>query len=95
MSNGDTNALVVSQTPIFRSTIVGAIVGGIIFLGCWLLAFTPLTATHALIAMFTTSPATSLTALVQGLCWSLTFGAWVGFLIAAVSKLVSGTARRG
>lgn len=95
MSKEDTPSLVVSQNPIFRSTIVGALVGAILFLGCWLLAYTPLTATHSLIAMFTTSPATSSTALAQGLCWSLIFGAWVGFLIAAVSKMVSGTVRRG
>jgi ABC-type multidrug transport system permease subunit len=95
MSTADPPELAVSQNRIIHSTAVGAIVSGIVFLGCWLLALAPLTGTHALIALFTASPATSSEALVQGLCWSLVFGAWVGFLIAAVSRLVRGIAGRG
>lgn len=95
MTTENTPKSAVSLSPILRATIVGAVVLGIVFLACWLLALTPLTVTHALIAMFTTLPVTSLAALVQGLCWSLIFGAWVGFLIAAVSKLFPGTGSRG
>ncbi len=68
---------------------VGALVLGIIFLACWLLIFTPVTATHAFIALFTTAEMTSFAALVQGLCWSLLFGAWTGFLIAIIHKFVA------
>lgn len=90
MSSVTTTTSVVGQSHILHHTIVGAIVGGIIFVACWLVAFTPLAATHTFIALFTTEEATSAVALVQGACWSMIFGAWLGFLIAAVDKLVVG-----
>ena len=77
-----------SKSQLLHFAVVGSLVFGIIFFACWLLAFTPVSATHAFIAMFTTADATSQIALVQGLCWSLVFGAWVGFLTAFVHKIV-------
>lgn len=79
------------QTRLFQSAVIGAIVGLVLFVGCWLFALTPLNATHALIRLFTTAEITSSTALVQGACWSLFFGAWTGFLIAIVSRFVAKT----
>lgn len=78
-----------SKSPILHFSVVGSLVFGIVFVACWLLAFTPLGATHAFIALFTTADTTSQVALVNGLCWSLIFGAWIGFLIAAVHRIVA------
>ena len=77
MSTSDTSISTRGQTGLFRSTVVGAIVGFIL--------------THALIGLFTTALMTSLTALVQGVFWSLILGAWAGFLIAIVSRFVGKT----
>jgi hypothetical protein len=75
-----------TPSQFLHFTLVGACVSAIIFVACWLLAFTPISATHAIIALFTAADTTSQIALVQGTCWSFIFGAWVGFLIAAVHK---------
>ena len=79
---------------ILHFAVVGAVVLGIVFVACWLLAFTPIPVTHAFIALFTTAEMTSSTAFVQGLCWSLVFGAWVGFLVAVVNRLVTSIGMR-
>jgi len=78
-----------TRPQFLHFAVVGSLVFGIVFVACWLLAFTPLSATHAFIALFTTADTTSQVALVNGLCWSLIFGAWIGFLIAAVHKIVA------
>lgn len=74
---------------ILHFAVVGSIVLGIIFLSCWLLAFTPIGVTHAFISLFTVAEMTSGAALVEGMCWSLVFGAWLGFLIAVIHKFVA------
>lgn len=84
----------VSTIGILHATFVGAVVGGTIFITCWLLAFAPVTATHSLISLFTTAEPTSLAALSLGSCWSIIFGAWVGFLIALASKFVTSITTR-
>lgn len=91
MSSTDTSISTRAQPRLFQSAVIGAIVGVILFIGCWLLALTPLNATHSLIRLFTAAEITSSTALVQGVCWSLIFGAWTGFLIAIVSRFVAKT----
>lgn len=84
----------VSTIGILHATLVGAVVSGTIFITCWFLSFTPVTATHSLISLFTTAEQTSLAALALGLCWSIIFGAWVGFLIAIVNKFVTSITTR-
>lgn len=84
----------VSTIGILHATLVGVVVGGTIFITCWFLAFTPVTATHSLILLFTTAEPTSLAALALGLCWSFIFGAWVGFLIALANKIITGIMTR-
>jgi hypothetical protein len=76
-------------SQLLHFAVVGSLVFGSIFFACWLLIFTSVTVTHSFIALFTAAEATSQIALVQGLCWSLIFGAWVGFLTAAVHRIVS------
>ncbi len=78
-----------SKSQLLHFSVVGSIVFGIIFFACWMLALVPIGATHAFIALFTTAETTSQAALVNGLCWSLIFGAWAGFLIAAVHKIMA------
>lgn len=77
------------KSLILHFTAAGALIFGINFVSCWLLAFGPLSATHAFIALFTTADTTSAPALVQGLGWSLVFGAWLGFLTAAVHGVLN------
>lgn len=84
----------VSTIGILHATLVGAVVGGTIFITCWFLAFAPVTATHSLISLFTTAEPTSLAALALGSCWSIIFGAWVGFLIAIANKFVTSITTR-
>lgn len=91
MSATDTSIAMRGQSRLLQSAVIGAIVCVILFMGCWLLALTPLNATHSLIRLFTAAEITSSTALVQGVCWSLIFGAWIGFLIAIVSRFVAKT----
>lgn len=89
MASISTDGRSATKSQLLHFTVVGALVFGIIFITCWLLAFTPVSATHSFIALFTTAETASLTALVQGTCWSLVFGAWVGFLAAAVHRIVA------
>lgn len=91
---GSTKSSAAGRWRILQSALTGAIVSGILFAGCWLLALTPFSATHGLIPLFTTADITSSTALIQGLCWSLIFGAWIGFLIAVVNRIVTRTVTR-
>jgi|GEM_PF-2068930 len=78
-----------NKSLILHFTAAGALIFGISFVSCWLLAFAPVNATHAFIALFTIADSTSAAALVQGLGWSLVFGAWLGFLTAAVHSLLN------
>lgn len=74
---------------VIHSVATGAISLGIIFVACWLGTFTAMPVTHAFIPLFTLAPIASTTALAEGLCWSLVFGAWSGFVIAVVSNTLS------
>lgn len=78
-----------ARSQLLHFTVVGALVFAIVFIACWLFAFTPVSATHAFIALFTTAETTSLAALVQGTCWSLVFGAWAGFVTAAAHRIAT------
>jgi hypothetical protein len=79
----------ISKSPLLHFTAAGALIFGISFIVCWLLAFVPVSATHAFIALFTAADTTSQAALAQGLCWSLAFGAWLGFLTAVIHKFLN------
>jgi hypothetical protein len=74
---------------VIHSAATGAISLGIIYVACWLGTFTAMPVTHAFIPLFTLAPVASTTALAEGLCWSLVFGAWAGFVIAVVSNTLS------
>ena len=75
---------------VVHCAITGAAALGIIFVACWLgAAFTAMPGTHMFISMFTPAAISSPAALAEGLCWSLVFGAWAGFVIAVVSNFVA------
>lgn len=74
---------------LLHFTAAGALIFGISFVSCWLLAFVPISATHAFVALFTTANTTSGAALVQGVGWSLACGAWLGFLTATVHSVLN------
>lgn len=78
-----------NKSLLVHFTAAGALIFGISFIVCWFLAFVPVSATHAFITLFTAADTTSPTALIQGLCWSLVFGAWLGFLTAAVHSVLN------
>jgi len=64
-------------------------VGAALIFGlCWLGTFIPLSSpTHAYIGLFTTSPTSSVAALLEGGGWSFLFGALSGALLAALYNL--------
>lgn len=66
----------------------------VLFALCWAGAVVVESQSHMFIALFTTQPVSSTTALVEGLCWSLVFGAVAGALIAAFYNLLSRFDRR-
>lgn len=87
MASVSTDVRPAGKSQLLHFTVVGALVFAIVFVACWLFVFTPVTATHAFIALFTSAETTSSIALVEGTCWSLVFGAWAGFLTAAMHRI--------
>jgi len=79
----------------FRSMLTGGIVGLLLFIICWLAVFIPsVRATHMYIQLFTAAEIRSGAALVEGVCWSLIFGAVIGALIALVYNGLAAISRR-
>lgn len=75
--------------------VAGSLVAGLFFVLCWLGALLPLgPATHMYLQLFTNAKTTSLSALAQGLCWSLLFGLIAGTLIAVVYNALGFLGRR-
>jgi hypothetical protein len=75
---------------VLRLALTGAMTAGIFFALCWVGTFIPFgPATHAYLGLFTNAEFTSAAALVQGLCWSVVFGAVVGGLTAFVYNALS------
>jgi hypothetical protein len=68
---------------VIRLAATGAITAGVFFALCWVGLFLPFgSPTHAYLGLFTNAEMTSAAALIQGLCWSVAFGALVGGLTA-------------
>ena len=78
---------------IFRFAATGAIASGIFFALCWAGTFLPFSASHMYIELFTRAEISSAGALVEGLCWSVVFGAIAGALIAGVYRILAPPAR--
>ena len=68
-----------------RMLAAGGLTAGAIFVLCGLGIFIPFASpTHDYISLFTTADVSSGTALAEGICWSLLFGAIVGALFALI-----------
>lgn len=73
----------VRKIGVLRLALTGAITAGVFFALCWIGLFLPFgSPTHAYLALFTNAEMTSAAALVQGLCWSVAFGALLGGMSA-------------
>ena len=71
------------RLSVMRVAAAGAASAAIFYAFCWLGAFLPVgPATHAYLALFTSADLTSVSALIQGICWSLAFGLVAGGLFA-------------
>lgn len=70
---------------VMRMLAAGGLTAGAIFVLCWLGTFIPFASpTHDYISLFTTADVSSLTALAEGTCWSLLFGALAGAAFALI-----------
>ena len=75
--------------------MTGAVAAVIFFALCWVTTYLPVgAATHMYVQLFTNAQISSTTALFQGACSSLVFGAVAGGLIAAVYNLTAVLDRR-
>ena len=77
-----------------RCGLTGAISLAILFAICWVGALLVASQSHMFIEIFTKQPVTSTAALVEGLCWSLVFGALGGVLLALIYNAFAFVARR-
>ena len=75
------------STGLLRATATGAATLGTLYALCWVGLLAGSTATHAYLSLFVTADPTSVTALSQGVCWSLLFGAVAGFLVGLFYNL--------
>lgn len=73
---------------VARLAVAGGLSAAAVLLLCWLGTLIPYSnPTHAYISLFTTAPVSSVTALVEGLGWSLLFGALAGGVFAVIYNL--------
>jgi len=64
---------------VLRLIVASGATAAIVFVFCWLGTFVPFSSpTHAYISLFTNAGISSSQALIEGICWSLLFGALVG-----------------
>lgn len=89
MAGVDANDLIelkmTRRLGVTRMLASGGLTAGAIFVLCWLGTFIPFASpTHDSIGLFTAADASSPTALAEGLCWSLLFGALVGAAFALI-----------
>lgn len=71
----------VDKSLVLHFAAAGALIFGVDFVSCWLLAFGSLSIETA-----------SAPALIQALGWSLVFGVWLGIPTAAVRSVLSRSA---
>lgn len=80
---------------VTRMFMSGGATAAAIFVTCWIGTFIPLSnPTHAYISLFTTAAASSGRALLEGLVWSLPFGALSGALFALIYNAFAALDRR-
>ena len=80
---------------VFRCAATGGVVLGLVFFLCWAAtALNAFPASHMFVALFTTAPEASASALGIGFCAALAFGAVAGALTAVAYTLFGFLGRR-
>lgn len=75
---------------VARVAVTGAITAAAFFVLCWLGALLPIgPASHMYLNLFTSETGSSITALFQGICWSIAFGLIAGGLFSLVYNALS------
>jgi hypothetical protein len=70
---------------VSRFALTGALAAAVFYVLCWVGAQLPTgPATHMYLRLFTNAELSSVTALIEGICWSLSFGLIAGALIAVI-----------
>ena len=83
------------RTAVIQAALTGAVASTLFFLLCWISALLPLgPATHMYIRLFTDAGVNSVTALLQGVAWSVIFGLIAGALLVLSARLVASLDRR-
>lgn len=83
-----------SRLGIVRCALTGAIGLMAFFAVCWIGAFAFASQSHMFIEIFTRQPVASAAALVEGLIWSVAFGALGGALLALIYNALGFVGRR-
>lgn len=79
---------------VLRAAATGATVLAVMFLICWLALFVSSNVTHAYLALFTANDPATTAGLLEGMGWSVVFGAVSGALIAFFYNLFGSIGRR-
>lgn len=80
---------------VLRFTLTGALAAAIFYVFCWVGAQLPIgPATHMYLRLFTDAELSSGTALIVGVCWSISFGLIAGALIAVIYNALAFLDRR-
>lgn len=69
-----------ASVSILRATVASALTFGVLFAACWVGIGANIAVSHMFVSLFTARPAETFAALVDGLCWSVLFGALFGLL---------------
>lgn len=84
-----------SRVGLIHFAVTGAAVAAVLYALCWAgAALGWNAASHLYLSLFSTEPSTSLSALLQGVCLSIGFGAIGGALIALLSNFFAFLAPR-
>ena len=80
---------------VLRFALTGALAAAIFYAICWVGVRLPIgPATHMYLELFTNADLSSGTALIEGVCWSISFGLIAGALIALIYNALAFIDRR-
>lgn len=80
---------------VLRFALTGALAAAIFYAVCWVGAQLPIgPATHMYLQLFTKAELSSGIALIEGICWSISFGLIAGALIAVIYNALAFLDRR-
>lgn len=90
MSESSPSLARIGRLSLVRTAAAGAAAFPVIFLICWIGTQIGAAQSHMFVSLFTAQPVATVGALVEGLCWSLAFGAGLGLLAAFFFNLFEG-----